>query len=99
MKGEVTGELVEAAMSAAGIHTVDHHTCAACGYMTKYVRKGGQLFFDAGCYCTDFAREPEPKTWDEAAAWINMQGPEFRDEIAAHFGIRPGDAAEGGRAG
>jgi hypothetical protein len=68
----ITGEQVKQAMIAAKIRKVDHHDCGVCGYMTRYLRDGEDLYFDAGCYCT-YGSEPAPRSWDSAAEWINMQ--------------------------
>lgn len=81
-----TGEQVKAAMIAADIRRVDHHNCSGCGVMVFYFRVGEQLFFDPGCGCT--RGRFEPRSWQSAAEWINMQSdPRWRDEIAASFGF------------
>lgn len=82
----VTGEEVKAAMLAANITHVDHHDCGLCGYMTKYWREGEQLYFDRGCDCSWGGSEP--KSWEDAAAWINMQNdPKWHTELRKRFGL------------
>lgn len=83
---EVTGEKVKAAMIAHGINTVDHHPCAICEYMTRYIRRGDMLYFDAGCYCTN-GNNLWGRSWEEAAEWINEQDPTDAPALAAKFGI------------
>lgn len=87
MAEKVTGEEVRQAVTAAGIARVDHHKCSMCGYMTHYSVNDGQLFFNPGCHCGTW-RGPEPKSWDDAAAWINMQSdPAWNVKLRAAFGI------------
>jgi hypothetical protein len=85
----VTGEQVKAAVLKAGIKQVDHHDCAGCGYMTRYVIEGDQLYFDPGCHCSRYGYTmAEPRSWDSAADWINMQSrPDVAAKIAAMFGL------------
>lgn len=83
----ITGEQVKAAMTAAGITYVEHHDCGGCGYMTNYVRVGDHLLFDPGCDC-GYLREPEPRSWDSAAEWINMQtSPAVTARLLQAFGF------------
>jgi hypothetical protein len=84
----VNGEQVKTAVMAAGIVLIEHHSCAICNYMTRYIHVNGDLFFDAGCYCGRTMSDLEPRSWDEAARWINMQSNEaVRVNIARKFGI------------
>lgn len=84
----VTGEQVRAATLAAGITRIPHHDCSICGTWVCYLVHGGNLFFDAGCGCSDFDGEPTPRTWESAAEWINMQSQEQHAvRIAAKFGL------------
>jgi len=84
----VNGEQVKTAAMTANIRTIEHHSCAICGYMTRYIHDDGRLFFDAGCYCGRTMSNLEPRSWDEAANWINMQSNEaVRVNIARRFGI------------
>jgi len=54
--------------------------------MVFYSRDGEQLYFNPGCGCSWSPREP--RSWDDAAVWINMQtSVEWRNKIAARFGI------------
>lgn len=79
-------ELIRA-MIAAGITEVPHHACALCGYETCYRRRDEMLTFDAGCYCTDRRREL-PRSWQDAADWINMQTDLAKArKLAARFGL------------
>lgn len=87
----VTGEQVRAAVQKANIQQVEHHDCSICGYMTRYLIKGDQLYFDPGCDC-GVRRTPEPRTWASAAEWINMQQRtgkwgDVGAKIAAKFGL------------
>jgi hypothetical protein len=83
----VTGEAVKAAMIEKGIINVPHHDCGGCGVWVRYFREGEQLFFDPRCGCTSRGY-PEPKAWESAADWINMQDrPQSRIRIAGLFGI------------
>lgn len=89
----VTGEQVKAACEKAGISRVEHHDCSLCGYMTAYLIEDGQLYFDPGCDCSPHGPvPPEPRSWDEAAKWINMQprsgeSGDVGAEIATKFGL------------
>lgn len=85
----VTGEQVKKAMTDAGVNSVDHHKCGFCGYMTKYIRRGETLYFDAGCYCTP-GNDLQIREWDEAAEWINMQNPIAAPALAEKFGYKEG---------
>lgn len=82
----VTGEQVKAAMIEAGITHVEHHDCGACGSRVFYSREGESLFFNPGCGC---AWGPaEPRSWESAADWINMQSsPEWRNRLRERFGM------------
>jgi hypothetical protein len=85
--GRITGDQVRAAVEAAGITTIDHHDCGLCGAMVYYSVDGGRLYFNPGCDCRWTPREP--RSWDDAADWINMQSQEpARAEVARRFGIR-----------
>jgi hypothetical protein len=82
----VTGQRVKAAMILRGITRVDHHDCGGCGEMVFFIRDGDLLFFNPGCGCSWAHREP--REWDEAADWINMQDNiKVRAEIARRFGV------------
>ena len=82
----VTGDEVKAAMIAGNITQVDHHDCGICGYMTRYWRQGEQLYFDRGCDCQWGGSEP--RSWDDAANWINMQSkPESNEKLRKAFGL------------
>lgn len=84
----VNGEQVKTAVLAAGINFIHHHNCTICGYMTGYIRRGEHLFFDPGCHCGRTAADFEPRSWQEAAGWINTQSNEaVRVNIARRFGI------------
>jgi hypothetical protein len=82
----VNGERVKEAMIAANIAFVDHHDCAICGGMVYYVRQGDLLYFDPHCGCGG-SGPLEPRSWQDAADWINMQTPEWQATIAKQFGI------------
>lgn len=94
---KVTSEQVKAAALAAGIMRVDHHDCGGCGYMTAYlITPQGDLYFDPGCNCT-YGYGPEPRSWEDAADWINLQSnPHWRNVIASRFGLYLQSEAEAG---
>lgn len=84
---KVTAEQVKAACLAAGIKSIEHHECSICLYMTAYLVRGDQLYFDPSCDCTG-GRGPELSSWQDAADWINMQTQDdIRAKIAGRFGI------------
>jgi hypothetical protein len=88
MNNKVTGEEVKTAMVAAGIERVDHHDCGCCGMMVYYHRENDQLFFNPACDCVWHYSPPEPRSWDEAADWINMQSdPKWNADLRARFGL------------
>lgn len=83
---QVTGEQVKDAMIAANITHVDHHDCGGCGEMVFYSREGEHLFFNPGCGCS--WSPAEPRSWQSAADWINMQSnAEWRSKLRAAFGL------------
>ncbi len=84
----VTGEQVRAAVMAAGLTYIPHHDCGCCGEWVAYTVHDGDLYFNPACGC---AWGPaEPRTWDSAADWINMQTNEAaRAQIMAKFGMTP----------
>jgi hypothetical protein len=85
---DVTGEEVRTAVLASGISRIDHHTCSICGCMTYYEVEGQELFFNPNCGCTKYFTEPYPRSWDNAAEFINMQStPSVRAEVAESFGF------------
>lgn len=87
MSEQVTAAQVRAAMIAANITYVDHHDCGGCGEMVFYSREGEQLFFNPGCGCSSWGAR-EPRDWQDAASWINMQSsPEWREKLAQRFGL------------
>lgn len=85
----VTGEQVRQAAAKANITRIDHHDCGGCGYMTAFLIRDGQLYFDPGCNCSRYGCScPEPRSWDSAADWINMQSkPEHKINVAKMFGL------------
>lgn len=82
----ITADEVKNAMIAQGIERVDHHDCGICGGMVAYVREGENLYFDPHCGCAGYG-PLEPRTWEDAADWINMQNAEWQQKIAAKFGV------------
>lgn len=82
----VTADEVKNAMIANGIQEVEHHDCAICGGMVGYVRRGEQLFFNPHCGCAG-SGSLEPRSWQDATDWINMQNAEWQVKIAAKFGL------------
>lgn len=84
----ITADQVKEAMINNGITAVDHHNCSFCGYMTRYIRDGENLFFDRGCDCGCGWENLEPRSYENAADWINMQSnPEAKARLAKSFGI------------
>lgn len=82
----ITAEQIRDAMIAADITYVSHHECGCCGSMVSYTRIDKQLFFNPGCDCS--WTPPQPREWQDAAEWINMQSTqEVKDELAALFGF------------
>ncbi len=82
----ITGEQVRDAMIAANINYVDHHECGICGCMTYYSREADQLFFNSGCDC--HWSPAQPRKWDNAANWINMQTGDCKTKLMQRFGIQ-----------
>lgn len=84
----ITVERLKYAMISKGILEVEHHTCAGCNYMTKYVRIGEQLYFDPGCNCSPRYAQRELVSWQSAADYINMQTDDtVRLKIKQQFGL------------
>lgn len=82
----VTAEQVKSAMIKQGLERVDHHRCGICNSMVFYSREGEQLYFNSGCGCSWSA--PEPREWESASDWINMQSSsEHRDALKVKFGL------------
>lgn len=72
-KGEamVTGKQVQDAVYAANVTYIPYYTCGCCGEVVAYFVQGGNLYLDPSCGCATFTIQP--KSWDDAAEWINMQ--------------------------
>lgn len=87
----ITGEELKRAAMAAKIVRVEHHACAGCNYMTAWIISSeGHLGFDTGCDCTYQAGGIEPRTWDDAARWVNMQtNGAVKEALLRSFGIDP----------
>lgn len=85
----ITGEQVKAAALSARIAIVPSRDCSLCGYMCSYViRDDGNLYYDPGCYCTNRRGGREPRSWDDAANWINIQSDDDqREKIMRRFGF------------
>lgn len=85
----ITGSEVKHAVLAAKITEVLHHECAFCDEWVKYTINNEQLYFEPACGCG--WAPPEPRSWDSAAEWINMQTNEkVREKIMARFGLNEG---------
>jgi hypothetical protein len=83
---DVTADEVHKSVIENNISIVNHHDCCICGVWVKYMVVDGCLFFNASCGCS--TRAPDPRKWDDAADWINMQSnPENKKSIAKQFGI------------
>jgi len=88
MPNKITGEQVKTAMIEADIIRVDHHDCGGCGSMVFYSREGENLYFNPSCDCVSYYAPPEPREWEEAANWINMQSSEeWRTKLMKRFGL------------
>lgn len=85
MSTKITGEQVKAAVLNAGITYIPHHDCGLCGEKVAYQVFDGNLFFCPGCGCS--YSPPEPRTWESAAEFINMQNEKGRIELMAKFGF------------
>lgn len=84
----ITAEQVKDAVRDAGIIEIPHHDCGGCGVWVRYIVQDGYLFFDARCDCSQLSY-PEPRDWQDAANWINMQSSsENRIELMRRFGIQ-----------
>lgn len=88
----VTTQQVKEAVEKAGLTRIDHHDCGGCGYMTAYLVRDGQLYFDHGCDCGRGGYNVRPADWSEAAEYINMQtrnwnGKDIAAQVAKGFGI------------
>lgn len=84
---KVTGEEVREAALAAGITRIEHHNCGLCRAPVFYSIHEGALFFNPGCDCS--WSPPEPRSWESAAEWINMQSREdAREMIKQRFGFK-----------
>ena len=86
----ITWQQVKDAVEKAGIERIDHHDCGICGEMVFYSVYDGQLFFNSACGCS--WSPPEPRSWQSAADWINMQDRvgKYGDtgaKVAALFGM------------
>lgn len=90
----VTGEQVRDAVAAAGLTYIPHHDCGCCGEWVAYTVQDGALYFNPACGCS--WSPAEPRAWDSAADWINMQSNEgARAQIMAKFGMTPNVQIEG----
>lgn len=84
----ITGKQVKEAMITKNINIVDHHNCSICGEMVFYSREGDNLYFNSSCGCCLSSSPPQPREWEDAANWINMQGTkDMQLEIANKFGL------------
>lgn len=84
---QVTAKQVKTACLAAKIVRVPHHDCGLCGSWTCYRVQDGNLFFDSSCDCCP-PSEPQPRAWDDAADWINMQTDDVhRNRLMQAFGF------------
>ena len=89
----VTGQQVKEAVKAAGLTWIPHHDCGCCGATVGYTVHGEDLYFAPGCDCS--WTPEEPRTWDSAADWINMQNEEWRAKLMAKFGMTPNAEVSG----
>lgn len=83
---KITSEQVRDAMLSSGVEIVDHQECGHCGEKTFYSRMNDRLFFNAGCGCG--WRSPEPRSWEDAAHWINLQSNDVcQQDLMERFGF------------
>lgn len=66
-----TGEQCKLSMVTHNIHQVPHHDCGGCGEWVSYVRVNNNLFFDSNCDCTRYHTQPEERSWNDLADFIN----------------------------
>lgn len=84
---DITAEQVKQSMLDKNITHVDHRECGGCKHMVYYSRVFDRLYFNPGCSCSGY-NSKEPREWEEAARWINMQSQdEIRVKIATRFGL------------
>ena len=83
---KVTAQQVFDAAVESGEQWVPHHACGICGVMTGFILDDESISFDSSCGCA--SSYPQPRTWQDAADWINMQSdPKHAAEIAKRFGL------------
>ena len=83
----ITGEDVKKAMIESEFEEAIDETCAECGYVKKYIRRGEVLHFDSGCDCSGGPTITE-RPWDEVAEAIEAEEhPALKKQLAARFGI------------
>ena len=83
---KITSKELQAAMVAANITSVFHHSCGICDYPTSYIREGENIYFDSGCGCTSRSHL-SLRTWDSVADWVNMQNEENQSALKKEFGF------------
>ena len=84
----ITGQQVKDAVLAAGLTSIPHHACSICGCMTTYSISSGHIWYNPTCSCASYRSWLQPRTWQDAADWINMQENEMaRTEIMQRFGL------------
>jgi hypothetical protein len=82
----ITAAQVQAAVLSKQITKIDHHRCSLCNHMVYYLVIGGELFFNPGCDCK--WEDPEPRDWQDAANFINMQTNEIiRSQLMKQWGF------------
>ena len=85
---KVTADQVRDAALAAGVKFVESHPCSFCGVVVGYHIRDGELYFDSGCDCCYNPNSCQPRDWQSAADWINMQSHEEHAlRIAKAFGL------------
>lgn len=82
----ITADQVKAAALATGKQWLVARECSICLSPIGYEIHGEDLYFNGSCDCVRYGSPIEPRSWQSAADWINMQDNETaRREVAAVF--------------
>lgn len=84
-----TGDQVREAMIASDIKYAHARNCSLCDAPLFFRREGDRIFWSGDCDCTTYGSGLQERSWDEIAAWINMQtSPEASRSLCEMFGIK-----------
>jgi hypothetical protein len=93
---DITGSDVEQMLHARGDCRIFVRHCSLCGYGCSFIYKGGELFFDAGCYCVDGVNVSK-RTFVDLAIHHNIQTNQLhRDSVLKDIKGQPQPPAESG---